>query len=380
MRELMRAHGFDALAFSQPDWFEWASNHPIRELAWERPFLLVVTKDERSAAIIAEQSRGHVGAEQKRGALWIDSVAFYAEQPSRNEATAETWSELAYDLLKAEGLDNARIGVDALSEPLRQAARASEHLQLEAIPREALRALRRVKHPDEIATMEAAASLSDWAIGLYREELRPGRLLAEVDYIVSAKLAREAAERFPGEDFSIGSLFSVAGPTSALPKGDGLSNGKRLEPNAVAVTTLATRLNGLAMELARPWIVGAPPQRSIDYFKCARDAQEASIDAAQVGRPVRAVHEAARTLIEANGFGDFLRLRAGHGIGVVMHDFPEDMPFNSRPLVAGETYAIEPGLYVDGLGGFRFADVVAIGAEGAQRLTKATKEISDLTI
>jgi Xaa-Pro aminopeptidase len=66
-------------------------------------------------------------------------------------------------------------------------------------------------------------------------------------------------------------------------------------------------------------------------------------------------------------FASHLLHRSGHGIGVVQHDFPEDVPFNGRPLEAGELYAVEPGLYVPGVGGFRCADVALVGPR-AQRL------------
>ena len=38
-------------------------------------------------------------------------------------------------------------------------------------------------------------------IDAYREELRPGRLLSEIDYVVSARVTAEAARRLPGEGF-----------------------------------------------------------------------------------------------------------------------------------------------------------------------------------
>jgi len=43
------------------------------------------------------------------------------------------------------------------------------------------------------------------------------------------------------------------------------------------------------------------------------------------------------------------------------HEYPDDMPFCHRPLLAGEVYSVEPGIYVYGLGGFRIDDTVVIG-------------------
>jgi hypothetical protein len=56
-----------------------------------------------------------------------------------------------------------------------------------------------------------------------------------------------------------------------------------------------------------------------------------------------------------------------------------DVPFNGRPLEAGELYAVEPGLYVPGVGGFRCADVVLVEAR-AQRLPAPPKDIASCTV
>jgi Xaa-Pro aminopeptidase len=138
-------------------------------------------------------------------------------------------------------------------------------------------------------------------------------------------------------------------------------------------------LNGLVMEMARTWQIGRPGVRRHDLHSCAVMAQEAAIDAAIAGGPVSGIDRAARRVIEAAGFSPHLLHRSGHGIGVVQHDFPEDVPFNGRPLEAGELYAVEPGLYVPGVGGFRCADVVLVGAR-AQRLPSPPKDIASCTV
>jgi Xaa-Pro aminopeptidase len=118
----------------------------------------------------------------------------------------------------------------------------------------------------------------------------------------------------------------------------------------------------------------------VALFDCARAAQEAGIASALAGRSVSAIDGAAQAVIERAGFAAHLLHRGGHGIGVVMHDFPEDVPFNPRPLIENEVYAVEPGLYVPGLGGFRFADTVVVGEHEPTRLTRATKERASQTI
>jgi Xaa-Pro aminopeptidase len=373
MQGLMRDHDCAALALAGADWFEWAANHAISVLSWERPFLLIVTLDGSTLALLPELSRNAIDAERRRGTLWVDALAFYAESTdaARHKWIATQWREMVIDALGSCGLSRARIGADAVPDWLQSAAAADGITAVKL--GNPLRSLRRVKHPEEIATMRRCASLSDWAVDVYRQELRPGRLLAEADFLVSARLAVEAARRHPGENFVIGRLVTHSGPASACPHGDGAPNGKVLERDAIATTTLATRLNGLAMELARPWLVGSPGAETIRLLDCVRIAQDAAIDAAVAGRAIAGMHRAAQDVLEGAGLGAQLRVRAGHAIGVAMHDFPENVPFDDRTFLEQETYVVEPAIYPPEIGAFRFADAIAIRRGAPELLTLSPK-------
>jgi Xaa-Pro aminopeptidase len=79
------------------------------------------------------------------------------------------------------------------------------------------------------------------------------------------------------------------------------------------------------------------------------------------------------------GFGENIIHRTGHGMGVQGHEHPDDMPFCQRPLLEGEVFFVEPGIYVYGLGGFRLDDSVVIGAK-PKTLTNAPRDLLSNTI
>ena len=368
VREFLRENGYDALIVSSTDWFEWLSNSEIHENVGERPIVLVVTASGNSFALVSELSRHAIACGAELGSLWIDTVHKYQECPHLESRTLREWPDAAAAVLNSAGLARAKVAVDSLSKPLPRVAALLPGLQL-VEPGEALRRLRWVKHAEEIATMRRAAALSVWAIGLYHQELRPGRVLKEVDYSVAAKMSAEAARTMPGENYVISSLFTLSGINSTSPKGDGAASGKVLENNTIAITVLGTRLNGVSAEVTRPWLVGSPPAEVVSLLNATRAAQQASIDASVAGRPVCGIHTSALEAYARAGVERFFTLRAAHGIGVVMHDFPLTPQFDERPLLAGETYAIEPSLCVPGIGGFRFSDSVAVGAGKPELIT-----------
>jgi Xaa-Pro aminopeptidase len=234
--------------------------------------------------------------------------------------------------------------------------------------------LRWVKHAEELEVMREAASLSDFVQERYRENIRPGRLVQELDYQMAVCMVEEGARRFPGANLEVMRCWTLSGPASASPHGDGASCGARIKRGDVLVNIVIPRLNGIVVENERTWFAGEPSEDQRRYYEVARAANEAAAGAAVTGRPVSGIDAAAQNVIEAGGCGKFIRHRTGHGMGILGHEYPEDMAFNNRALLENEVYSAEPGIYVYGLGGFRMDDTVVVG-RSPEILTKAPKDI-----
>src|ERR1043166_5301664 len=118
MTEMMRAHGFDALAFTGADFFQWATNFHVDVQTWERPIIVVVPLDGEPFAIMNELSTNHLRGAHARGVLWVDEVTIYAEHPrlTNRVPVRAQWAEALADLLRQRGLARGRIGVGARSE------------------------------------------------------------------------------------------------------------------------------------------------------------------------------------------------------------------------------------------------------------------------
>lgn len=380
MRELMDREGLDALAFTTADFVQFATNFATDVQTWERPIVCVVPRDGEPFAVLNELSTNHwrYAAEDQR--LWVTDAQFYAEHPrlGARAPLVSQWPEMVAERLRGAGLARARIGADAAGGMLGRAVGLLPGAKLEAIV-PFLRALRWVKHPEEIALMREIAALSDWVQERYREAIRPGRLVQEMDMAMAAQMAEEGARRFPGEHLEIMRCWTLSGPASAAPHGDGRQAGARIERGHGMVNIVIPRVNGLVVENERTWFCGPPDDRQRRLFDAATAANEAACEAAVTGAPVCAIDAAAQAVIERAGFGEHILHRTGHGMGTLGHEFPEDMAFNTRPLLEREVYSAEPGLYVFGLGGFRHDDTVVVGAR-PEVLTRAPKDMRSQTI
>jgi Xaa-Pro aminopeptidase len=380
MRNLMDREGYDALAFTQSDFFQFVTNFHTDVLTWERPILCIVPRNGEPFALLNELSTNHWRFSAEAQHLWVSDATFYAEHPriSQRAPLATQWCEIVADKLKQCGLHRARIGVDAGGGPFARVAGLLPQLRLEAATAD-FRTLRLVKHIEEISLMREIAGLSDWVQDRYRENIRPGRLVQELDMSMAALMAEESARRFPGENLEILRYWTLSGPASCAPHGDGRSSGARVETGHGLVNIVIPRVNGLVVENERTWFCGKPNERQTKLFEATRAANEAACAAVVTGSPVCGIDAAAQAVFERAGVADLIRHRTGHGMGLLGHEFPEDMPFNTRPLLEREVYSAEPGLYEWGLGGFRHDDTVVVGAE-PEILTKAPKDLASQTI
>ncbi|WP_424813506.1 M24 family metallopeptidase [Roseococcus sp. YIM B11640] len=380
MRELMDREGYDALAFTGADFFQFATNFATDVQPWERPIVCIVPRNGEPFVILCELSTNHwrFGIEAQK--LWVTDVEFYAEHPrlSNRVPLVTEWPQLVADRLRRAGLAKARIGADAAGGMLARATALLPGVKLEGATA-GCRALRWVKHPEELQLLREIAALTDWVQDQYRENIRPGRLVQELDMSMAAKLAEESAVRFPGQHLEIMRCWTLSGPASCAPHGDGRSSGQRIEKGDGLVNIVIPRVNGLVVENERTWFCGKPTARQEFLYETARAANEAACEAAITGKPVSGIDAAAQAVIEKAGVADLILHRTGHGMGTMGHEFPEDMAFNHRPLIANEVYSAEPGLYQWGLGGFRHDDTVIVGAT-PEIITRAPKDLASQTI
>ncbi|WER48739.1 M24 family metallopeptidase [Cupriavidus sp. WKF15] len=362
MHRLMDRLRVDALVFGTPDFFQYATNFQLDVWPWERPVFVVVPRNGETFAVMNELSTNHLRFAASKGTVWLTDVTFYAEHPrmSNRLPLPAQLPEVVAAMLGAKGLGMSRIAVDVQHPILAGAQRYLPELTLRQSLAE-MRSLRWVKHAEEHQVMRNLAALTDWVQDRYRENIRAGRLVQELDHAMAALMVEEAARRFPGEDFDILKCWTLTGPASASPHGDGAACGARIARGDTIVNLVLPRLNGLHVENERTWFCGQPDAEQSRLYQVAAQATDAAVAAAVVGNRVCDMDAAAQAVIEAAGCGQYVFHRTGHAVGLLLHEYPEDMAFNTRALLAGEVYSSEPGLYVYGLGGFRLDDTVIVG-------------------
>ena len=227
-------------------------------------------------------------------------------------------------------------------------------------------ALRRVKSPEEIDRLRAAASAADAAMSAVMGERLSGRRERDVSRHIADLLVAE------GHD-TAGFAIVASGPNSASPHH---TAGERViqSGDAVVVDIGGTR-SGYSSDTTRTAFVGDPDREFMALYAVLRQAQQAACEAVQPGIACAEIDATARRIIEEAGYGEAFIHRTGHGIGMETHEEPYIVSSNPELLQAGHAFSIEPGIYIRDTWGARIEDIVICTDVGGERLNTTSTEL-----
>ena len=227
-------------------------------------------------------------------------------------------------------------------------------------------ALRQIKSPEEVDRLRAAAAAADDAMRGITAERLSGRSEAEVSRRIR-ELLLEA-----GHD-DAGFAIVASGPNAASPHHT--AGDRNIGAGDAIVLDIGGSRGGYASDTSRTAVVGEPSPEFAALYAVLRDAQAAACAAVRPGVPASAIDAAARDLIAEAGYGDAFLHRTGHGIGLETHEEPYIVASNPEPLVAGNAFSVEPGIYIRDTWGARIEDIVVCGDTGPDTLNEATRDL-----
>lgn len=227
--------------------------------------------------------------------------------------------------------------------------------------------LRMVKSPAEIERIRRSAMVAAEAYQRAIRRARPGLAECELAAEIETQMRRLGAE---GAAFE---TIVAAGARSALPHARPTANA--LGHNQLVLVDMGASREGYASDMTRMAFLGKPGQKIRWLYAAVLEAQLAAIQAVRAGVPAGRVDRAARQVLRARGLERAFVHSTGHGLGLEIHEPPRLGRREKTPLEAGMVVTIEPGAYLEGLGGIRIEDTVVVTSSGCEVLTPTAKEL-----
>jgi Xaa-Pro dipeptidase len=150
---------------------------------------------------------------------------------------------------------------------------------------------------------------------------------------------------------------------------------RKLQHGDFVLFDLGVVLDGYCSDITRTVAFGDLDEKRREIYDTVLQAQLKALEASKPGTRIGDLDVIARNHITEAGYGDNFPHRIGHGLGIDVHEFPSMSDNNDGVLREGMTYTIEPGIYIDDIGGVRIEDDVYVTADGHETLTKYPKEL-----
>ena len=136
---------------------------------------------------------------------------------------------------------------------------------------------------------------------------------------------------------------------------------------------------GYKCDISRVAFVGKPSEEQARIYNLVLEAQNLGLALVKNGKSGAVIDLAVRKFLEKQT-SHFYRHSLGHGVGLEVHELPYVNARRKSRLEAGNVITIEPGIYIPHWGGVRIEDTVLVTKDGYQTLTKAPKQIKEVTI
>lgn len=230
-----------------------------------------------------------------------------------------------------------------------------------------------IKTEEELNAIRRSEEVARQGFEAARAAVRVGATEADVAAAAYAGLLK-AGYVSPGARHVTPFVHVMAGPRAALAyRAFNLTSNATIDQGDTVLVQMEIGINGYWAELTRTFFAGGISDEWRRAHQACVAAQDAALKVIRDGASARDVDGAARGVMQQAGFGSAFKHGLGHGFGfqAINHAAPPVLhPASNAVLRTGMVHNMEPAVYLDGRGGIRLNDNVAVRADGNEVLSK----------
>jgi Xaa-Pro dipeptidase len=364
IRSEMARRGLEAFISFTPENIYYVTGHDSPGYYFYQA--CVITHEQRPVNVLRR-----IETTNTLGRTWSRLTVGYEDREDPIEATIGLLGEL--------GVANRKVGAEGTSwfiGPMR-------YIQLQDAVRQhggqiidasgVIEELRVIKAPEELAYIRQGARIAERAMTAGIEASREGTNENEVAAAIIAEMVRR------GGEYAGLPPFITSGPRSSLCHATWA--GRRFGRGDVLAYELPGVVKRYAAALFRMGVVGHPDDEVRRRAAASTEALESVIAAMKPGVTSDAVHRVTRGVFDKYGYGHLFGHRTGYSVGI---NYPPDWgeghimsiwAGDERPLRAGMTFHLVPGLFELGKHLINISETVLVTESGCEAVTNFPRDL-----
>jgi creatinase len=331
-----------------------------------RPYAYVVTPDDHYT----------VSANIDAGMPWRRS---FGENVVYTDWHRDNYVWAIRESLRSRGVAPSRIGVedDTLALQMRQKFQAAfPDAALLDISTQTMRS-RMVKSPEEIDLIKNGARIADLGGQAVREAISAGVTEFEVALAGTDAMVREIARTYPHTEIRDTWVWFQSGINT-----DGAHNWpttRQVQRGDILSMNCFPMTSGYYTALERTMFFGEPDLRSLELWNINVDVHKAGLELMKPGAVCSDIANALNEIYTSHGLLSHRTFGYGHSFGVLSHYYGREAGLELREdidtvLEPGMVVSMEPMIMIPegqpGAGGYREHDILVVGEDGAEDITR----------
>jgi len=235
---------------------------------------------------------------------------------------------------------------------------------------DAIAAARMIKDETEVRLIQKACDIASGVYPKIQTMLKDGVSESEV----AAKMAFEM-QRAGGSGVSFDSIVAF-GKNSAEPHY--IAGQSRLRRGQFVLTDYGTKYMRYCSDITRTLVFGRATKQQRRMYEVVHEALELGKRLCTTENTGEYVNSQVTKFIDSTEFrGRFIH-STGHSLGLSVHDGAGLSRYYKKKLEPGMVLTVEPGIYIEGVGGVRIEDDVLITKARPRVLTTAKRELIEI--
>ncbi|WBP83963.1 aminopeptidase P family protein [Mycoplasmopsis edwardii] len=219
--------------------------------------------------------------------------------------------------------------------------------------------LRIVKSKEELKIMQKVVDISLSALEEFKQWVKPGVSEKDAAAMLNFLLKKHGGDK-EGFDEIIASAASSAEPHHH-------PTDKLIEDNNLLKVDFGAKYKGYTADITRTFFIGDEAKanpKAKEILQIVKEAAALGRKAVRPGVKTSDIDRICRDYIASKGYAEYFTHSTGHGLGIDVHELPSVSSRAETVLEPGMIITVEPGIYIEGLGGARIEDDVLVTENG----------------